>query len=303
MSYKTPTRTPTSNSESRIRYSGDLELRLSFDNSPLKRPSNNLHKEAQDWFEEAKKRTLERQRRDDLEAAENASKYPPKPTPSLAYPESARFNHNNTPAKESFGFKKMRPAGPRPDGMGYSSKEQFSTLGFGNNNMAWKDIPIHKQARFWIAIITTLVSFASFALFVALLHGQTPHAISASKPLFPIAAFASGLISVGSIVMYLIYPLGYGAPCRVADGVFSGSAEAIAHVGLVVLWVFALRGALGKMGECSADGLGGIGKSCALAIACVGCGILAAVLVTVGAGKRIWEIATSGMLRRAFRRR
>ncbi|KAJ3045485.1 hypothetical protein HDV00_009138 [Rhizophlyctis rosea] len=293
MSYPSPT-----NNEPRIRYSGDLELRLSFDNSPLKRPSNNLHKEAQDWFEEAKARTLERQRRDALEAAE-ASKYPPKP--SIAFPEQGHFNHNNTPKSGGFGFKKTRPAGPRPDEMGYPSKDQFGTMGFGNNNMAWKDAPFYRQARCWVALLSGLASFATFALFMALLHGTVPAAISASKPLLPIASCVSGLVSIASIVMYLIYPLGYGTPFRVADGVLSSTAEAIAHVGLVVLWVFGLRAAVGKMGECSAA-VGGLGSACALAFACVSCGILAATLILMGAGKRLWEIGTSGMLRRAFRR-
>ncbi|KAJ3041896.1 hypothetical protein HK097_002153 [Rhizophlyctis rosea] len=277
----------------RIRSSFDLELRLSFDKSPLTRPSNNLHKEAQDWFEEAKQRTIERQK-----VAENAKKYPP-PSFSdnhpinITYPEAAKSPHNSPDF-----LQQKRPMGPRPD-IGYAMKDP---VGFGNNNLGYKSsTPIYKQPRYYLSLITLLLSLSTLSIYILLLKSPTqppPTSITLSTPYLPLASVLSTLLSILSIAMYLIYPLGYGTPFRVFDGIFSSVLEVIVHLGAVVLWGFALYKAV-ALGECAVDA----GNTCLVATMVVVLGGVAGFLMVGGALVRGWEVVGSGMFRRALERR
>ncbi|KAJ3293552.1 hypothetical protein HK104_004367 [Borealophlyctis nickersoniae] len=297
----------------RIRYSGDLELRLSFDQSPLTRPSNNLSKEANEWFEEAKQRTLDRMsRRMEAEAAmaaisAEAAKYPPPPRPEQA--KEDKKLRGPRPIDSSFGgwyggSGKSDPYSPGGRGTG----------GYGTNTIPWKDAPFYKQPRCWVAIVAILTSLATFSLLLALQRTDTPTSVVPQSRMMIAAAGVSALISVASIGFYIVYPLGYGQPFRVADGVFSSIFEACLHAAVVALWILAFMTVNTAANTCrseisrvaaggNGDGNGsGNDSQCVSAMAAMGVGGLAALLMVVGFLARVWEIATSGMIRRWRRR-
>ncbi|KAI9206664.1 uncharacterized protein BJ171DRAFT_579638 [Polychytrium aggregatum] len=312
----------------KIRYSGDLELRLDFDKDPLARPSNmfrNPDHNPDVWLKQAKRNSQI------LTLEEPLSSDPSNPfgdsntvhlTPPTYPPAAAQSTFNGVSdevrrsLRHGYAEGKLHPAGPRaftPQTNGLSSEYEGSLY----NSKGFEE-PIYRQLRGVLYTVCSLSSLLALVLMTLVgLQARISTELSADESerslislnFFVMVGVFTTLLAGFYVVWYKVQSpsLNRSHYCFIiSDNTYARFSDLGMHFLLLIFWISSLATIGTSIGRCTGSTRSSTSivpsGSCATTFSAMAFASLSSALLLFGIGKRFYELWKSGDLQRMLRK-
>ncbi|KAJ3066562.1 hypothetical protein HK102_007626 [Quaeritorhiza haematococci] len=306
----------------KIRYSGDLELKLSFDRDPMTRPSAGF-RNPDAWFNSLRKSIPPPPKKSISDDETKRSKFASffsssKDSPSLPPPVHSVDNGKGNsgfgtlPTLHGYNDSKVRPAGARKPPNYYGEKFSKGGHGHGGENAYTHDEVVMEksywmQHRTWLYLSLFLSSLVSFAIMASLLNRYAEQknmqgTVANAVNFFIFTGVATWLLSTFCLGWYYITTPSLPSfmhSFTISENKWLSLSEFLGHFVLAFFWFCTLVDLGLRTSHCMAEGaLVGQQGVCHTVNTSIAFGAISMALVVLGFAARFRELYRIGALRR-----